>query len=120
MPYLRIEYTDNLTAFPAQQILAEVNASLAASDAIRSEFDLKSMVSALRDHKVGVSTASRGFIYAQFFLYPGRSADIRKDLAERIASVIRRLVLPPAGMRVLLSVEMIEMNQDTYQVEALG
>jgi len=120
MPYLRIEYTDNLADFPSQQILIEVNASLAGSDAIRSEFDLKSTVIALHDHKIGTSEEPRAFVYAQCFLYPGRSSDTRKNLAERIAGVLRRLIPRPVGTRILLSVEMIEMNQDTYSVETLG
>jgi 5-carboxymethyl-2-hydroxymuconate isomerase len=119
MPYLKIDYTDNLLDFPAPVILAKVNKLLAESEAIRDEFDLKSSVSALSNYKIGTQEETRAFVYARFHLFPGRSSEIRKDLANRIASVLRRHVPRPAGVRILVSVEMIEMNRDTYRVETL-
>ncbi len=119
MPYLKIDYTHNLLDFPAAVILAKVNELLAESEAIRDEFDLKSSVSALSNYKIGTQEETRAFVYAQFYLFPGRSPETRKDLANRIASVLRRHVPRPPGVRILVSVEMIEMNRDTYRVETL-
>jgi 5-carboxymethyl-2-hydroxymuconate isomerase len=53
MPYVKIDYTDNLTNFPSAEILSGVNDALGESDAIRDEFDLKSCVSALSDYRIG-------------------------------------------------------------------
>jgi len=119
MPYLKIDYTDNLLDFPAAVILAKVNELLAKSEAIRDEFDLKSSVSTLSNYKIGTQEETRAFVYAQFYLFPGRSLETRKDFADRIASVLRRHVPRPPGVRILVSVEMIEMNRDTYRVETL-
>jgi 5-carboxymethyl-2-hydroxymuconate isomerase len=119
MPYLKLVYTDNLIDFPAQEILEQVNELLADSEAIRDEFDLKSSVSALSNYKIGTRAEARAFVYAQFYLFPGRSPETRKDLADRIATVLRRHLPRPLRVRILVSVEMIEMNRDTYRVETL-
>jgi 5-carboxymethyl-2-hydroxymuconate isomerase len=92
MPYVKIDYTDNLTNFPSAEILSGVNDALGESDAIRDEFDLKSCVSALSDYRIGTKKEGRAFVYAQCYLFPGRSPEIRKDLANRIAAVLHQLV----------------------------
>jgi 5-carboxymethyl-2-hydroxymuconate isomerase len=119
MPYLKIDYTDNLPDFPASEILTKVHTLLAESEAIRDEFDLKSATHALSDYRIGTREERRAFIYAQCHLFPGRSPQARKDLADRIASVLHELVPRPAGVRILVSVEMIEMNRETYRVDVL-
>lgn len=119
MPYLRIDYTDNLPNFPSSEVLAKVHRLLAASEAISDEFTLKSGITALTHYRVGDSKERRAFVYAQCHLFPGRSPQTRKELAGRIASVLHELVPRPAKTRILVSVEMIEMNRDTYVVDVL-
>jgi 5-carboxymethyl-2-hydroxymuconate isomerase len=119
MPYLKIDYTDNLPGFPSSEILTKVHELLAASDAISDEFTLKSAVSALSDYRIGNCAEGRAFVYARCHLFPGRSPQTRRDLASRIASVLHELIPRPAGTRILVSVEMIEMNRETYTVDVL-
>jgi 5-carboxymethyl-2-hydroxymuconate isomerase len=119
MPYLKIDYTDNLPDFPSSKILAEVHQLLAANEAISDEFTLKSATAALTNYRIGNSEEQRAFIYAQCHLLPGRSPQKRNNLAKQIASVLHELVPRPARTRILVSVEMIEMNRDTYVVDVL-
>ena len=119
MPHLTIDYSANLTDFPGAQILKDLNASLCASPEIKDEADLKSRLNRLEHFEIGTEPANRGFVHAQLRLLSGRTPETKKDLAERIAVVLRKHTPHPQGMLVQLSVEIVDMDRASYVKERL-
>ena len=120
MPHLTIEYSSNLPGSPEAQALADLNASLCASPEILDEADLKSrFVRTSGSFQIGTQPANRAFVHAQLRLLSGRSPEAKKDLAGRIAEVLRRHTPHPAGVLVQLSVEIVDMDRPSYVKERL-
>jgi 5-carboxymethyl-2-hydroxymuconate isomerase len=115
MPHLIIEYTPGL--FEPDDLaptLAEVNGALVDSGAIRHETDLKSRLVPLDAFRVGIEEGSRGFVYAQLRVLPGRDEAARIAMTACVGDVLRRRCRRPAGMQVQLSVEIVEMEKASY------
>lgn len=120
MPHLIIEYTPGL--FEPDDLaptLAEVNSALVDGGSIRQETDLKSRMVALDAFRVGTAQGSRGFVYAQLRVLPGRDEPARAAMTACVGGVLRRRCRRPAGMQVQLSVEIIEMEKASYVKEIL-
>jgi 5-carboxymethyl-2-hydroxymuconate isomerase len=115
MPHLIIEYTPGL--FEPEDLaptLDEVNGALVASGTIRQEMDLKSRVVPLDAFRVGTEPGSRGFVYAQLRVLPGRNEATRAAMTACIGDVLRRRCRRPSGMQVQLSVEVVEIEGPSY------
>ena len=119
MPHLVIDYSANLTDFPQAQILKDVNAALCSHPEVKDEADLKSRTNRIEHFEIGNQPAGRGFVHAQLRLLSGRSPEAKKDLAERIAVVLRKHTPHPAGVMVQLSVEIVDMDRGSYVKERL-
>ena len=119
MPHLTVEYSSNLAGFPKAEVLRALNQSVAGSPEVKDESDLKTRLVALDDFEIGTASAARAFVHAQLRLLSGRTPEAKKDLGERIADVLRRLTPRPAGLMVLLSVEMMDMDRASYVKEKL-
>ena len=117
MPHLIVEYSQNLPHFPEAQALAELNQAITASPEIADEADLKSRFVLVDSFQVGTAPAPRAFVHAQLRLLSGRSPEAKKDLSERVASVLRSLTPKPAGVLVQLSVEIVDMDRGSYVKE---
>ena len=115
MPHLIVEFSDNLTGFPAKQILAELNTAVVASGQVQDETDLKSRTVRTSQFAIGTDrAASRGFVHAELRLLTGRTPEIKRDLSDRIAAVLRELTPKPEGMLVQLSVDIVDMDRAAY------
>ena len=119
MPHLTIEYSRNLTGFPEAQVLTELNQAVTSSPEIADEADLKSRCVVLDRYAIGTAPAQRAFVHAQLRLLSGRTPEAKKDLSERIATVLRRLTPCPTGVLVQLSVEIVDMDRPSYIKERL-
>lgn len=119
MPHLIIEHSANLGALPLADLLPALNRSLTASPEIKDETDLKTRVVAVDQFRVGNQAEARGFVHAQLRLLAGRTPDAKRSLSERIAVVLREFVPRPAGVLVQLSVEIVDMDRDSYVKEKL-
>jgi 5-carboxymethyl-2-hydroxymuconate isomerase len=119
MPHLTIEYSHGVfLENDLPQVLKEVNSSLVNSGAIKMESDLKSRAIPLPVTRVGTVDEARGIVYAQLRMLPGRSPEVRRELAQRIADVIGRKCQRSGDMVIHLSVEIVEMERESY-VKAL-
>ena len=58
MPHLIVEFSDNLTGFPAKQILAELNTAVVASGQVQDETDLKSRTVRTSQFAIGTDRAA--------------------------------------------------------------
>ena len=120
MPHLIVEFSDNLTGFPAKQILAELNTAVVASGQVQDETDLKSRTVRTSQFAIGTdSTAPRGFVHAELRLLAGRTPEMKRDLSDRIGAVLREHTPKPDGMLVQLSVDIVDMDKASYFKAAL-
>lgn len=119
MPHLVIEYSDNLRPFPHAQVMTEVNASCCQSPAILDEADFKTRIVARPHFEIGIAPNQRAFVHATLRLLSGRSPEAKRDLSERIAAVLRKHTPRPEGVSVQLSVELVDMDRDSFVKEKL-
>lgn len=119
MPHLIVEYSGNLPHFPEAEARTALNASLCASPEIQDESDVKTRFVVADSFEIGTAPAGRGFVHAQLRLLAGRSPEAKKDLAGRVAEVLRRLSPRPSGVQVQLSVEIVDMDRPSYVKEKL-
>ena len=114
MPHLTVEYSGNLPHFPEAETLTALNATLCAHPEVQDEADLKTRFVVADSFEIGTAPAHRAFVHAQLRLLAGRTPAAKKELADRIAAVLRELTPHPEGMLVQLSVDIVDMDKGAY------
>ena len=119
MPHLTVEYSSNLPNYPEAETLTALNATLCAHPEIQDEADLKTRFVVADSFEIGTAPAQRAFVHAQLRLLSGRTPATKKELSDRIATVLRELTPRPQGVMVQLSVEVVDMDRGSYAKERL-
>lgn len=114
MPHLYVEYSANLADFPERQLLTELNAAVCGHPTVADPLDVKSRIASVQQFVIGTTPGLNGFVHAQLHLLSGRTPEVKKELSDRIADVLRRLTPQPAGMLVQLSVDIVDMERSCY------
>ncbi|KIH81947.1 5-carboxymethyl-2-hydroxymuconate Delta-isomerase [Pseudomonas batumici] len=114
MPHVFLEYTANLTDFDADKALLRINHALVASGQFGAEFDIKSRATKLEAFRVGTGAGERGFVHVKLALLSGRSAQIKTQLSESLLAGLKDLGDWPAGVEVQLSVEVVDLDRESY------
>lgn len=114
MPHLYVEYSANLAGLPERQLLSELNAAVCGHPTITDPLDVKSRIAAVQQYVIGTTPGLNGFVHVQLNLMSGRTPEVKKELSDRIAEVLRRLTPHPAGMLVQLSVDIADMDRACY------
>lgn len=120
MPHLHLEYTANLTELPVEKTLLRLNNVLMASGQFGSEFDIKSRAVKVESFQVGTSLSLRGFIAVTLSLLSGRSPQVKKQLSEGLLAALQDLGEWPVDLQVQLSVQLVDMDRDSYSKVAVG
>ncbi|RYF84200.1 MAG: 5-carboxymethyl-2-hydroxymuconate Delta-isomerase [Comamonadaceae bacterium] len=120
MPHLVIEHSRNLGDFPFDRIVPALNRSVTAHPSILDAMDLKTRVVAHSQVRVGNEDEGHAFVHAQLRLLAGRSAEAKRELAERVADVLREHLPRPPGLTLQLSVEIVDMDRGSYVKERLA
>ena len=119
MPHLTIEYSANLPHYPEAETLTALNTTLCAHPQVQDEADLKTRFIVADSFEIGIAPANRAFEHAQLRLLAGRTPEAKKELSDRIAAVLRESTPRPQGVMVQLSVEIVDMDRDSYAKERL-
>jgi len=119
MPHLTIEYSGNLPHFPEAETLTALNTALCAHPEVQDEADLKTRFVVADSFEIGTAPAHRAFVHAQLRLLAGRTPAAKKELADRVAAVLRERTPRPQGVLVQLSVEIVDMDRPSYVKERL-
>jgi 5-carboxymethyl-2-hydroxymuconate isomerase len=114
MPHLFADYSNNLVGLNEQTLLEKLNAVVCVHATVADEADLKSRIAAVQQFRVGTQPAQRGFVHVQLRLLAGRTPEIKKELSDALAAVLRAEVPQPAGVMVQLSVEIVDMDKGSY------
>lgn len=120
MPHLHLEYTANLTQLETDKVLLRLNHALVGSGQFAAEFDIKSRAVKVEHFRVGTSMNARGFIAVRLALLSGRSPQIKQQLSQSLLAVLQDLGPWPADVQVQLSVELLDIDRDSYSKIALG
>lgn len=120
MPHLHLEYTTNLTQLDADKALLRLNHVLVGSGQFAAEFDIKSRALKVEQFRVGTGLGERGFVHIKLALLSGRSAQVKKQLSENLLAVLQDLGPWPADIEVQLSVEVRDMDRETYSKMAVA
>lgn len=119
MPNLTLEYTRNLPRVDLQAVLAECNQALAESGQF-SEIDIKSRAIRVEDFVIGTAPDNRAFVYATLALLSGRPPEVKRDLSQRLLTLLRAHFLPAPGLVVQIAVELADMDRDSFSKITVG
>ena len=116
MPHLHIEYTDNLTGLNERELMRELVAVVCAQPSVADEADVKARIACLAGSNVYIGTApdNRGFVHVQLQWMQGRSDEVKKQVSDGMAEVLRRLTPHPQDVMVQLSVNIVDMDKACY------
>ena len=117
MPHLTLEYTNNLTAFDARQVLRACNQALAATGHF-DEADIKSRALSLDTYLVGIATEERAFIHARLAILSGRPPEIKSQLSGALLPLLHTACKDIRNCKLQLSVEVIDLDRASYAKEA--
>ena len=109
----------NLAGLPGQQLLTELNAFVCGHPSILDEADVKARLLPVSQFEIGSAPANRGFVHVQLRLLAGRTPEVKKELSDAIAAVLRAEVPQPAGVMVQLSAEIADMDKASYYKDRL-
>ena len=114
MPHLTLEHSRNLpAAVDVYAVLRRLHEAVCASGLFRPA-DVKSRAVAHGAFHVG-ETPDAAFVHVEVAILSGRDAEVRKALGERLLAVLREeLAVPLADVPRALTVEVREMDRDTY------
>ncbi|KAF1033662.1 MAG: hypothetical protein GAK37_00016 [Pseudomonas sp.] len=120
MPHLRLEYSANLVDLEVEKTLLRLNNVLMASGQFGAESDIKSRARKIERFQVGTALAPRGFVAATLSLLSGRSPHIKKQLSESLLAALQDVGNWPEGVQVQLSVELVDIDRESYSKVVVG
>ncbi len=112
MPHLRLEYSSNLGTPITPDLLRRLNLALVATGHF-TEADIKTRAVAFDCVAIGTDVAPRAFLAATLSLLSGRSAQVRREIADALLAALEAAV-PSGGNSLQTSVELLEIERDTY------
>ncbi len=114
MPHLNLDYSANLTHLNVDVLLLRLNQALVASGQFADELDIKSRAQAVTHFRVGTSPLTRGFAHVRLAIMAGRHPLVKKQLTSALLDVLRDSIGPSAEVDVQFSVELHELDPQTY------
>ncbi|NER61901.1 5-carboxymethyl-2-hydroxymuconate Delta-isomerase [Pseudomonas sp. MAFF212428] len=114
MPHLHLEYSDNLKQLDVEKTLLRLNHTLVGSGQFAQELDIKARAQAFAQFRVGVAPVARAFACVRLALLSGRSSEVKQQLSSSLLEVLKEAVHDVSGLEVQLSVEVTDMDRDSY------
>jgi 5-carboxymethyl-2-hydroxymuconate isomerase len=117
MPHLTLEYTANLSALDPARALEQLNQTLANCGHF-NEADIKSRALKLEVFRVGTAPTPRAFAHAKLSLMPGRSPEVKRQIAEALLAGLQTVAVAASGTELQLCVELFEIDKAVYAKES--
>ena len=118
MPHVILEYSKNLTNLDVKGTLLKLNQALLGTGEFR-EIDIKSRALPMEQVQVGLSSDAHGFVHLEVKFYRGRSAELKRKIAQACFQVLRSNCKPLPKMTLQIDVEPIEIDQDVFVRETI-
>ena len=113
MPHMYVEYTNNLQGVDEAALLQQLNAAVCGHATVTDEADVKTRIAKLSDYRIGLDSTGRAFAHVELRLMAGRTAEVKKELSDRIAAVLKAHI-PAQALDVQLSVDIVDMDKPSY------
>lgn len=114
MPHVIVQATPNVTIKQPENLLKQLNSTLWETGHFGSPQAIKARFLDLETFLVGVDDdqQAEGFVYIQLRLMPGRSQQIRDDLADKLLTCLKDELTEQQSGRVSVQycVEVIELT----------
>lgn len=114
MPHMTVEYTNNLQGIDEVALMAALTNAVCDHPTVADEADVKARIAALSNYQIGRNNAGRAFAHVELRLMAGRTAEVKKELSDRIAAVLKSVIPAQAGLEVQLSVDIVDMDKPSY------
>lgn len=114
MPHMTVEYTNNLQGLNEAALMEALNASVCGHPTVSDEADVKTRIASLSNYRIGLNNAGRAFAHVELRLMAGRTAEVKKELSDRVAAVLKSLIPAQNGLEVQLSVDIVDMDKPSY------
>ena len=114
MPHMYVEYTNNLQGIDEVALMAALTNAVCDHPTVADEADVKARIAALSNYQIGRNNAGRAFAHVELRLMAGRTAEVKKELSDRIAAVLKSVIPAQAGLEVQLSVDIVDMDKPSY------
>lgn len=113
MPHLVLEYSSNL-AIDVQPTLLKLNEALVATGHFE-ENAIKARALRLEDYLVGTQPqAQRAFLHLRLAILTGRTLAEKKQVADALGAAIQQQQPWPAGTQVQITVDVVDMQRESY------
>lgn len=114
MPHVIVQATPNVTIKKPESLLKKLNSTLWEAGHFGLPQAIKARFVELETFLVGVEDdeQTEGFVYIQLRLMPGRSQEIRDDLAEKLHTCLKQELVEQQSGRVSVQycVEVVELT----------
>lgn len=118
MPHVIVQATPNVTIKKPESLLKKLNTTLWETGHIGSPQAIKSRMLDIENFLVGTEDdlQTQGFVYLQLRLLPGRSQEVRNEMAQKLHQCLQDDLVPLQSGRVKVQylVEVIELTE-VYQ-----
>nr|WP_297528716.1 5-carboxymethyl-2-hydroxymuconate Delta-isomerase [uncultured Roseateles sp.] len=119
MPHFILHHSANLAELDVSRCLTAVNTALAESGHF-DEIDIKSRAFKADDFLVGVDAHSRAFVAGTLSVLTGRNDDMRREMGAIALKALTSCVPATPGLHVQVSVEVVEIQRETYAKTIIG
>lgn len=114
MPHMHVEYTNNLQGVNEAALMDALNTAVCDHPTVADEADVKTRITALGSYQIGRNNAGRAFAHVELRLMSGRTPEVKKELSDRIAAVLKAQIPAQSGLDVQLSVDIVDMDKPSY------
>lgn len=123
MPHLIIEHSSDIKSSSIKNLCVEIQNIMAGVEGNFDKDQCKCRTHSFDDYLVGTPDQSEAsFLHITLKALSGRSIEVRKNLAEKIAAFSQNFIIECKlqTKRCDLSVDIVEMDRNTYQKIRLG
>ncbi|MCS5516268.1 5-carboxymethyl-2-hydroxymuconate isomerase [Pseudomonas qingdaonensis] len=114
MPHLHLEYSANLRELEVDKVLLRLNHALVGSGQFAQELDIKSRARALRTFSCGRGPGRAGICLCAAVAAQRPLPEVKKQLSGSLLEVLKDAVVEVSGRELQLSVELVDMDRDSY------
>lgn len=121
MPQTIVQYSNNLIekgAFDPTNLALDINKVLAGLQTF-GDTDLKCIVSGNDLYARSTQPENKAFLMVVVNILSGRSLEIRQQISKDIVSLLKSKIKLVEGLEIQVSVDVHEMNKETYCKEIL-
>ena len=114
MPHIHLEYSDNIESLKVKPLLISLNQALIQGGYAQAGLDIKSRAICQTDYVIGDNEQNQAYMHLKLSLLMGRSAELRKEIAEKLLEVLTQKAPKQSNVTVQFCVEVLEMQRDIY------